>query len=80
MKAVGMLQAGTRQRTVAVALGTTQSVISRLWTLGSVAERHRGRSHVTTRKQDRYIQNTARQNRTKTAMMLVTKATDFQAC
>ncbi|KOB73175.1 putative DNA-mediated transposase [Operophtera brumata] len=31
-RAVGMLPAGSKQRTVAVALGITQSVISRLWT------------------------------------------------
>lgn len=77
MRAVGMLEAGSRQRAVAFALNTTQSVISRLWTryrmTGSVAERHGGRSRITTRRQDRYIQNTARRNRTMTAMMLVTR-------
>lgn len=77
MRAVGMLQAGSRQRHVAAAVGTTQSVISRLWTrfriTGSVAERHGGRSRITTRRQDRYIQITARRNRTMTAMMLATR-------
>lgn len=31
LRAVGMIEAGSRQRTVALALNTSQSVISRLW-------------------------------------------------
>lgn len=77
IRAVGMIEAGSRQRTVAVALNTTQSVISRLWTryrsTGSVAERHGGRYRCTTRRQDRYIQITARRTPTITALMLAVR-------
>lgn len=44
MRAVGMLEAGSRQRAVAFAFNTTLSVISRLWRrycmTGSVVGRH----------------------------------------
>lgn len=55
-----MLQAVSRHRTVAVGLGTTRSVISRLWThypiMGSVAERHGRRSRITIRRLEPYVQ------------------------
>lgn len=45
-RAIGMLQGGSSQRTVAAALGVSQSVISRLWAryneTNDVKERHRG--------------------------------------
>lgn len=46
---VVMLEAGSRQRTVAITLGATQSFISWLWSrYRSVADRHGVRSHITT--------------------------------
>ncbi|RVE50255.1 hypothetical protein evm_005090 [Chilo suppressalis] len=77
LRAVGMIEAGSRQRTVALALNTSQSVISRLWTryrsTGTVAERHGGRYRCTTRRQDRYIQILTRRAPTITAMMLAVR-------
>ena len=77
LRAVGMIEAGSRQRTAALALNTSQSVISRLWTryrsTGTVAERHGGRYRCTTRRQDRYIQILTRRAPTITAMMLAVR-------
>lgn len=73
-RAVGMLEAGMRQVDVAAALRTTQSVISRLASryreTGSVRERHDGRPRATTPRMDRFIQLSARRNRSITASEL----------
>lgn len=75
LRAVGMLEAGSVQRNVAEAIGTHQNVISRLWTryraTGEVAERHRGPSRITTPRQDRFLQITARAQPNATATQLV---------
>lgn len=59
LRAVGMLEGGAIQRAVADNLGTSQSVISRLWSryrvTGEVAERHPGGNRVTTDRQDRFL-------------------------
>lgn len=71
MRAIGLLEAGMRQVDVARQIGTTQSVISRLHRRyreeGDVAERHRGRGRITSPRQDRFLQLTARRNRNVTA-------------
>lgn len=68
-----MLKAGSRQHDVAIALGITQSVIIRLWAryriTGNVAELLGARSHITKRRQDRYIRMTTRQTLRMTAMV-----------
>ncbi len=79
-QAVGMLQSGHVQRTVAVHFNVSQSVISRLWNrfqqTGNVAERPRaGRPRSTTRRQDRYLSNMAKRQRFQSAVRL---NTDFQ--
>ena len=66
-RAVGMLQAGLRQVDIARELGTTQSVISRLWNryreTGTTSRRRgQGRRRCTTQQQDRYITLTIRRN------------------
>ena len=75
LRAVGMLENGAIQRVVAEALHTSQNVISRLWSsyrsIGDVAERHTGRYRVTTQRQDRFLQITARSQPNITAMPLV---------
>lgn len=75
LRAVGMLEAGSIQSEVAEAMGTGQSVISRLWSryrvTGEVVERHRGPSRITTRTQDRFLQIAARMHPNVTAMQLV---------
>lgn len=73
-RAVGMLEVGVRQVDVAERLGTTQSVISRLWRryrdTGNPRERHLGRRRVTTAIQDRYITLQARRQSSLTATEL----------
>lgn len=74
-RALGMLQAGMRQVDVAQQLGTSQSVISRLWRrftdTGSTARRRgQGRRRSTTRRQDRYLELTVRRNPTISATQL----------
>lgn len=75
IRAIGMLEAGAIQNVVAETLGTSQNVISRLWSryrdTGEVAERHAGRIRVTTPREDRFLQNTARREPTLTAMEMV---------
>jgi len=80
-QAVGMLQAGQVQRTVAGHFNVSQSVISRLWNrfqqTGNVSERARsGRPRSTTVRQDRYMSNMARRQRFQSAVRL---NTDFHA-
>ena len=58
LRALGMLQVGTRQVAVARAMNVSQSVISRLWSrhraTGSVQDRPRsGQPRATTQAQDR---------------------------
>ncbi|KAL1493686.1 hypothetical protein ABEB36_009381 [Hypothenemus hampei] len=71
LRAIGMLEAGMRQIDVANAIGTSQSVISRLFAryreTGAISERHPGRHRITTRNQDRFLQMTARRIPTVTA-------------
>lgn len=72
LRALGMLQVGTRQVVVARAMNVSQSVISRLWSrhraTGSVQDRPRsGRPRATTQAQDRFIRTIALRNRLVTA-------------
>lgn len=71
IRAVGLLDGGMTQTQVAVEMGTTQSVISRLYARyreeGDVRERHRGRDRITTPVQDRFLQLNARRRPTVTA-------------
>lgn len=73
-KAVGMLEAGVRQIVVAEQMGTSQSVISRLWRryrdTGTPKEQHPGRGRATTAIQDRYITLQARRQNSITATEL----------
>lgn len=75
LRAVGMLQAGATQRSIAEEIGTRQNVISRLWSryraTGEVAERHPGGKRITTQRQDRFLQVAARRQPNVTAMQLV---------
>lgn len=75
LRAVGMLQAGATQLSVAEEIGTKQNVISRLWSryraTGEVAERHPGGKRITTQRQDRFLQVSARRQPNVTAMQLV---------
>jgi transposase len=75
LRAVGMLENGAIQRVVAEGLHISQSVISRLWSryrsTGDGAKRHTGRCRVTTQRQDRFLQMTARRQPNITVMQLV---------
>jgi transposase len=75
LRALGMLENGAIHRVVAEGLHTSQNVISRLWSryrsTGDVAERHTGRCRVTTQRQDRFLQMTARRQPNITVMQLV---------
>ena len=75
LRAVGMLQAGATQRSIAEEIGTRQNVISRLWSryraTGEVAERHPGGKRITTQRQDQFLQVSARRQPNVTAMQLV---------
>ncbi|GFY14793.1 HTH_Tnp_Tc3_2 domain-containing protein [Trichonephila clavipes] len=72
---IGRLESGQTHRSVADAVGVTRSVIARLWNrlqeTGNVRRRPRvGRPRATTSTDDRYIQLTARRNRTENATQL----------
>ncbi|GFX12570.1 transposable element Tcb2 transposase [Trichonephila clavipes] len=72
---VGRLQSGKTQRSIADAVGVARSVVARLWNrfqeTGNVRRRPgAGRSRATTSTDDRYIQLTARRNRTENATQL----------
>ena len=74
-QAVGMVQSGVVQRTVAAHFNVSQSVISRLWNsfhqTGVVAERPRsGRPRSTTARQDRYLANMSKRQRFQSAVKL----------
>ncbi|GFU51982.1 transposable element Tc1 transposase [Trichonephila clavipes] len=74
-RVIGRLESGQTQRSVADAVGVTRSVVARLWNrfqeTGNVRRRPgAGRPRVTTSTDDRYIQLTARRNRTENATQL----------
>ncbi|GFW41643.1 transposable element Tcb2 transposase [Trichonephila clavipes] len=74
-RVIGRLESGQTQRSVADAVGVARSVVARLWNrfqeTGNVKRRPgAGRPRATTSTDDRYIQLTARRNRTENAMQL----------
>ncbi|GFW64638.1 transposable element Tcb2 transposase [Trichonephila clavipes] len=74
-RVIGRLESGQTQRSVADAVGVTRSVVARLWNrfqeTGHVRRRPgAGRPCSTTSTDDRYIQLTARRNRTENATQL----------
>ena len=74
-QAVGMVQSGVVQRTVAAHFNVSQNVISRLWNrfhqTGVVAEGPRsGRPRSTTACQDRYLANMSKRQRFQSAVKL----------
>ncbi|GFT05385.1 transposable element Tcb2 transposase [Trichonephila clavipes] len=74
-RVIGRLESGQTQRSVADAVGVAKSVVARLWNRfqkpGDVRRRPgAGRSRTTTSTDDRYIQLTARRNRTENATQL----------
>lgn len=75
VKAVGMLQAGATQRSIAEEIGSRQNAISRLWSrycaTGDVAERQPGGKRIITQRQDRFWQVATRRQPNVTAMQLV---------
>ncbi|GFX18167.1 HTH_Tnp_Tc3_2 domain-containing protein [Trichonephila clavipes] len=74
-RVIGRLESGQTQRSVADAVGVARSVVARLWNrfqeTGNVRRRPgAGRPRATTSTDDRYIQLTARRNRTQNATQL----------
>ncbi|GFW48714.1 transposable element Tcb2 transposase [Trichonephila clavipes] len=74
-RVIGRLESGQTQRSVADAVGVARSIVARLWNrfreTGNVRRRPgAGRSRATTATDDRYIQLTARRNRTENATQL----------
>ncbi|GFV35250.1 HTH_Tnp_Tc3_2 domain-containing protein [Trichonephila clavipes] len=74
-RVIGKLESGQTQHSVADAVGVTRSVVARLWNrfqeTGNVRRRRgAGRPRATTSTDDRYIQLTARRNRTENATQL----------
>ncbi|GFV77655.1 HTH_Tnp_Tc3_2 domain-containing protein [Trichonephila clavipes] len=74
-RVIGRLESGQTQRGVADAGGVARSVVARLWNrlqeTGNVRRRPgAGRPCATTSTDDRYIQLTARRNRTENATQL----------
>ncbi|GFX44909.1 cytosolic Fe-S cluster assembly factor NUBP1 homolog [Trichonephila clavipes] len=74
-RVIGRLESGQTQRRVANAVGVARSVVERLWNrfqeTGNVRRRPgAGRPRATTSTDDRYIQLTARRNRTENATQL----------
>ncbi|GFV72459.1 HTH_Tnp_Tc3_2 domain-containing protein [Trichonephila clavipes] len=77
---IGRLESGQTQRSVADAVGVARSVVARLWNrfreTGNVrrrpgaGRRGAGRPRATISTDDRYIQLTARRNRTENATQL----------
>lgn len=72
---IGRLESGQTQRSVADAVGVARSVVARLWNrfqeTGNVSRRPgQGRPCATSAADDRYIQLTARRNRTDNATQL----------
>ncbi|PSN34376.1 hypothetical protein C0J52_07828 [Blattella germanica] len=73
-RAIGIIENGGTQADAARVLNTGKGVISRMWSryreFGSPAERHPGKSRVTTAAQDRFLHLRALRDRTSTANML----------
>ncbi|GFV76694.1 transposable element Tcb1 transposase [Trichonephila clavipes] len=74
-RVIGRLESGKTQRSVADAVGVARSVFARLWNrfqeTGNVRRRPgAGRPRTTTSTDDRYIQLTARRNKTENATQL----------
>ncbi|GFU42776.1 transposable element Tc1 transposase [Trichonephila clavipes] len=74
-RVIGRLESGQTQHSVADAVGVARSVVARPWNrfqeTGNVIRRPgAGRQRATTSTDDRYIQLTARQNRTENATQL----------
>ncbi|GFX39078.1 uncharacterized protein TNCV_3426641 [Trichonephila clavipes] len=74
-RVIGKLESGQTQRSVADAVGVARSVVARQWNrfqeTGNVRRRPgAGRPRATTSTDDRYIQLTARRNRTENATQL----------
>ncbi|GFU52500.1 transposable element Tcb1 transposase [Trichonephila clavipes] len=74
-RVIGRLESGKTQRSVADAVGVARSVVARLWNrfqeTGNVRRRPGAdRPRATTSTDDRYIQLTARRNRTENATQL----------
>ncbi|GFW08478.1 transposable element Tcb2 transposase [Trichonephila clavipes] len=74
-RVIGRLESGQTQRSVANAVGVARSVVARLWNrfqeTGNVRRRPgASRPRATTSTDDRYIQLTARRNRTENAKQL----------
>ncbi|GFT02740.1 transposable element Tcb2 transposase [Trichonephila clavipes] len=77
-RVIGRLESGQTQRSVVDAVGVARSVVARLWNrfqeTGNVRRRPgAGRPRATTSTDDRYIQLTARRNRTENATQLQSK-------
>lgn len=74
-RAIGIIENGGTQADAARVLNTGKGVISRMWSryreFGSPAERHPGKSRVTTAAQDRFLHLRALRDRTSTANMLI---------
>ncbi|GFY33239.1 HTH_Tnp_Tc3_2 domain-containing protein [Trichonephila clavipes] len=74
-RVIGRLESGQIQRSVADTVGVARSVVARMWNrfkeTGNVRRRPgTGRPRATTSSYDRYIQLTARRNRTENATQL----------
>ncbi|PSN44382.1 hypothetical protein C0J52_10927 [Blattella germanica] len=73
-RAIGIIENGGTQADAARVLNTGKGVISRMWSryreFGSPAERHPGKSRVTTAAQDRFLHLRALRDRTSTENML----------
>ncbi|GFV43720.1 HTH_Tnp_Tc3_2 domain-containing protein [Trichonephila clavipes] len=74
-RVIGRLESGQTQRSVADVVGVARSVVARLWNrfqeTGNVRRRPgAGRPRATTSTDDRYIQLTARRNRTENATQM----------
>ncbi|GFX67769.1 HTH_Tnp_Tc3_2 domain-containing protein [Trichonephila clavipes] len=74
-RVIGRLESGQTQRSVADAVGVARSVVARLWNRFQETRNVRrrpgaGRPRTTTSTDDRYIQLTARRNRTENATQL----------
>ncbi|GFT61361.1 transposable element Tcb2 transposase [Trichonephila clavipes] len=74
-RVIGRLESGQTQRSVADAVGVARSVVASLWNqfqeTGNVRRRPgAGRPRATTSTDDRYIQITARRNRSENATQL----------
>ncbi|GFU14608.1 transposable element Tcb1 transposase [Trichonephila clavipes] len=69
-RVIGRLESGQTQRSVADAVGVARSVVARQWNRFQEPGNAAGRPCATTSTDDRYIQLTARRNRTENATQL----------